>query len=71
MNAMARRTPRRRRPSSLRRSPAARPDRADGDCTNPFGEGVLNRFWAWRSGMETFSKAANQCHFVPFTENDS
>jgi hypothetical protein len=45
--------------------------RADGECTNPFGEGVLNGFRAWRSGMETFSKAANQCHFVPSTENDS
>jgi hypothetical protein len=44
---------------------------ADGDCSYPFREGVLNRFWAWRSGMKTFSKVANQCHFVPFTENDS
>jgi hypothetical protein len=44
--------------------------RAGGGCTYPFCDEVLNRFWAWRSGMETFSKAANQCHFVPFTEND-
>jgi hypothetical protein len=43
---------------------------ADDDCSNPFCDEVLNRFWAWRSGMETFSKAANQCHFVPSTEND-
>jgi len=38
---------------------------ADGDCTNLFGDRVLNRFWAWRSGMKTFSNVANQCHFVP------
>jgi hypothetical protein len=44
---------------------------ANGDCTYPFGDRVLNRFRAWRSGMKTFSKVANQCHFVPFTENDS
>ena len=44
---------------------------ADGDWTYPFRTRVLNRFWAWRSGMKTFSKAANQCHFVPSTENDS
>jgi hypothetical protein len=37
-------------------------DLADGDCTNPFGERVLNRFRAWRSGMKTFSNVANQCH---------
>ena len=43
---------------------------ADGDCTNPFREGRLNRFWPWRSGMETFSKVANQCHFVPFPRSD-
>jgi hypothetical protein len=44
---------------------------ADGECSYPFCDGVLTRFWDWRSGMKTFSKAANQCHFVPFTENDS
>jgi hypothetical protein len=38
---------------------------ADGDCTDTFGEGTLNRFWLWRSGMETFSNVANQCHFGP------
>ncbi len=26
---------------------------ADGEGTNPFGEGVLNRFGAWSSGMKT------------------
>jgi len=31
-----------------------------GNCTDPFGDGVLNRFWAWRSGMKTFSNVANQ-----------
>jgi hypothetical protein len=42
-----------------------------GDCSYPFRERVLKCFWAWRSGMGTVSKVANQCHFVPFTENDS
>jgi len=35
-------------------------DVTDGDCTNRFGEWVLNRFWVWRSGMKTFSNVANQ-----------
>jgi hypothetical protein len=38
---------------------------AAGNCTNPFRDRVLNRFWAWRSGMRIFSNVANQCHFVP------
>jgi hypothetical protein len=38
---------------------------ADGDCANPFREGLLNRLWTCRSGMKTFSNVANQCHFVP------
>jgi hypothetical protein len=56
--------------------PASSPDvspknLADGEWSYPFRDQVLNCFWAWRSGMKTFSKVANQCHFVPFTENDS
>jgi len=33
---------------------------ADGDCTNPFRDRVLKRFWTWRSAMKTFSNVANQ-----------
>jgi hypothetical protein len=43
---------------------------ADGECSYPFREERLKHFWPWRSGMETFSKAANQCHFVPFSRSD-
>jgi hypothetical protein len=56
--------PRCAKPRSEAPEPIAH-DLVDGDCSNPFREETLNRFWAWRSGMETFSKAANQCHFVP------
>jgi hypothetical protein len=31
-------------------------DVADGDWTNPVRDWGLNRFWTWRSAMETFSK---------------
>jgi hypothetical protein len=31
-------------------------DVADCEGTNPFGTRVLNRFWAWRSGMKTFKQ---------------
>ena len=45
-------------------------DVADGDWTNPFRDWDLNGFLAWGSAVKTFSKAANQCHFVPCPENE-
>jgi len=61
--------PRWAKPRSETPEPIAH-DLADGDCTNPFRTRVLNRFWAWRSGMKTFSNVANQCHLVPPHRSD-
>jgi hypothetical protein len=49
--------PRRAKPRSETPEPIAQ-NLADGDCTNPFRDRVLNRFWTWRSGMKTFSNVA-------------
>jgi hypothetical protein len=39
--------------------------RADGDCTNPFGDWLLNHFWNWRSVMRALGNSAILRHFVP------
>jgi hypothetical protein len=43
---------------------------ADGKYSDPFGDGVLSRFWTWRSVRKTFGNSAVSCHPRAFADGN-